>query len=241
MSNNGNDELINTALLASKKTLENFSDDVQHLWCPQSIPILEQPPLPMSFLRDYVSKSTPCIIRNSIMNHDNFNLSLTLDDLVNVCKADCREDLMLTVDVTPDGHGDVVRTVLQDGETQKRMFVKPQEKQMTLSEFRNGLRIQSRRGCHNPVEIDESGKAIFPLETLDEGDAASSSFCDSDKVLYYSRQVRKDSITGNGNIYCLFSTYWRQLLNAALHHSRYSHLCVVAPERLFTNRTPPLV
>jgi hypothetical protein len=189
---NGNGQSTSSELLATREMLESFSDDVKHLWSPRSVPVLERPPSSMSFLRDYVSKSTPCIIRNAMLSQSSECLSVTLDDLV----ERCQEELVMTVDVTPDGHGDCVRTV-KDGETQKRMFVKPQEQEMTISEFRDRLRLgqqeKSRESSHS--DTDESGKAVYPLETRQTADQngnaleGASSTCNNDKVLYYSRQV----------------------------------------------------
>ena len=190
MSDNNHQQLTNTVLVASQETLQAFSDDVEHLWCPKSIPTLQQPPSPMSFVCDYVSKSKPCIIRNAMRNPDGSSLLLSLDELVTTCQE---EKLVLTVNVTPDGHGDVVRTV-RDGDALKRMFVKPQEREMTIVEFRDGLRVK-RQQCSDSEEIDGSGKAIYRLNEGSvsnedaEDESSSSSYCDVDQVLYYSRQV----------------------------------------------------
>lgn len=204
--NGEKDTRLNSAsLLASPKTLEGFSDDVKHLWCPRtSVPVLERPPSPLTFHREYASKSMPCIIRNGVLNSDGSCLSLTLDVLVTSCHdVLCEQgEIMLTVDVTPDGHGDCVRTVsMSQDETTRRMFVKPQEQEMNITEFRDRLRSRRRDNGHSSshhLETDESGKAIFPtLETHhcqpnDENDGtaedASSSCNDRNEVLYYSRQ-----------------------------------------------------
>ena len=119
-----------------RATLDNaldlLSEDVGSLWAVAqqhaSIPILERPPSPLTFLRDYVHPSRPCIIRNCIpaqdreVGGDERPLILTLDDLVDICDENKRAgpctsssdegDIMLTCDVTPDGHGDCVRSVV---------------------------------------------------------------------------------------------------------------------------------
>ena len=203
MSGNVPGEVTDSVLLASSEALENFSDDVKCLWCPRNVPVLDRPPSPVTFLRDYVSKSTPCIIRSAITSYPNQSLTLTLDDLVD----HCREDLVLTVDVTPDGFGDCVRTV-KDGEMRKRMFVKPQEREMAILQFRDKLRLGRREqslvcSCS---EVDNGGNAIFPLETADcrcdddgrEEKETNRTFCDDNEVLYYSRQVRKNVADFNG-------------------------------------------
>lgn len=187
-----------TVLVASKEAVESFSDDVKHLWCPRSVPVLEQPPPPETFYREYVSTSTPCIIRNAILNKDDQNsLSITLDELCQQQQQQEEDDLVVTVDVTPDGHGDCVRTVQQhDDDGRKRMFVKPQEQKMTLNEFRDRLR-RRKQECRCEC-TDENGKAIYPLEKekhhhlrdKNEPNAQADDEANGGEVLYYSRQVR---------------------------------------------------
>lgn len=108
----------------------------------------------------------PCIIRNAIPcnnSTDGAPLILTLDDIIDRIG----EDEEITVDVTPDGHGDCVRTVSEfqpkhgpiecnrsngrgnssSGNLQNiRVFVKPHEQKMSLREFRMLLRRQSDWG-----------------------------------------------------------------------------------------------
>lgn len=159
-------------LIASQEALEAFCDDVGSLWCGfGAVPVLDEPPSPLVFLRDYVSQSRPCIIRNAVMvrdarrnntdttaagshlslsllaattfdknNTDNDTdtrpLQLSLDDIV-----DMDPDLEVVVDATPDGHGDVVRSVLdQQTGQQLSLFVTPEQRRMTLAEFRTQLR-----------------------------------------------------------------------------------------------------
>lgn len=158
-------------LIAATETLEAFSEDVATLWCGSGIPVLDNPPSAMSFLRDFVSPSRPCIIRNALlMNHpkrsnsdhettDNTNsntrpLHLSLDDIVELDPT-----LEIVVDATPDGHGDCIRTVL-DHSTGKttRLFVTPEQRTMTLKDFRSQLREgrrQQRRKKQQHRSLDE--------------------------------------------------------------------------------------
>lgn len=189
-------------LLAPIEALKGYSDDVKYLWCPHVIPVLEQPPSSIFFLRYHVAKSVPCIIRNAMTTtqvtsslHAINNLSLTLDDLVDICHDQCQGHIVLTVDVTPDGHGDCVRSVKLKGDTHhKRMFVKPQEREMKISEFRDTLRLGRRLAsdCTRVLDMDENGRAIFSLlgPSDDEREKGISSPDDCNSVLYYSRQVR---------------------------------------------------
>lgn len=210
-------------LIAHQETLENFCDDVGSLWCGfGSIPVLEEPPTPLVFMRDYVSPSRPCIIRNAMLvrdsrkstssNSNNNNnaalslavahsfrnvergtyhdqnhiitrpLQLSLDDIVNMDPS-----LKVVVDATPDGHGDCVRTVLDHAAgKQHRMFVTPEQRTMTLAEFRTQLRegrkgMRTRQGNHerdsdfhsndNTNNDQQSGDDEFEEEELiDESD-----------------------------------------------------------------------
>jgi len=202
---------------ASAEALAILSDDVRGLWCPQSIPMLNEPPSSLEFFRNFVAKSMPCIIRNAIRSEDGSTpLLLSLDDLVNICtnSSDNRnhsesKDMLLTVDVTPDGNGDCIRTVRERGKqgTRTRMFVKPEERQMTMTQFREELRrghgewTQEGQKPDNHGESlqDEDGLEIHDLYIDDDNDAQSNSSPSDDavptdptkkmaSVLYYSRQ-----------------------------------------------------
>mmetsp|Transcript_512 Transcript_512/g.1228 ORF Transcript_512/g.1228 Transcript_512/m.1228 type:complete len:481 (-) Transcript_512:462-1904(-) len=94
-------------LVATGETLESFQEDVQYLWCPSDIPVYEEPPSAIDFLRKHVAMSRPCIIRNSIIaggksrrgqdekpqgdtgprQNATGPLQLTLDDLVRCVRA----------------------------------------------------------------------------------------------------------------------------------------------------------
>jgi hypothetical protein len=204
------------------EALSILSDDVRGLWCPQSIQVLNEPPSSLDFFRNFVAKSMPCIIRNAIRSEDDSTpLLLSLDDLVDTCakssnhrNQNVRTDMLLTVDVTPDGHGDCVRTVRKRGEkgTHTRMFVKPEERQMTMTQFREELRRGHSEWMeegnkivnHSDLLQDEDGLEVHNLYIDDDGDhnndAQRNSSPSDDavptdptkkmaSVLYYSRQV----------------------------------------------------
>lgn len=216
---------VHAALLA-------LSDDVGGLWAlpsptppPSSlppVPILDRPPSPLVFLREYVARSRPCIIRNAVPNGDgNGPLRLTLDDLVDMLERAGDdgvppggvEEVTLTVDATPDGRGDCVRTAVAtvDG-SERRMFVTPEERRMSVAEFRDALRAgrdEAAKGDRGAAavdgeskEIDVDGLAIFPVGSPNGGDRTESeSISNTDEaerrtgrgprhhpVLYYSRQ-----------------------------------------------------
>mmetsp|Transcript_26708 Transcript_26708/g.62417 ORF Transcript_26708/g.62417 Transcript_26708/m.62417 type:complete len:485 (+) Transcript_26708:132-1586(+) len=212
-------------LVATNETLESFQDDVQYLWCPSDIPVYDEPPSALNFLRNHVAVSRPCIIRNSILTRDStmsrmeegednsggeprsenatVPLQLTLDDLVRCFRTnddDTTEETPslppLCVDVTPDGHGDCLRNVIVDNETgtEKKIFVKPMESKMAISDFCRRL----RRGRHK--QQMQEGERENTLDRVFSGSSELSETCDEvkedetdaefweDCVLYYSRQ-----------------------------------------------------
>lgn len=214
------------------QNLIELSEDVGSLWCGR-IPILESPPSSFEFLRDYISPSRPCIIRNTIPPTSNNitstaaskvdsesdskkkdYLSLTLDDLVNLSDAFDNE-LMLTVDVTPDGHGDTVRPVselsrdMEDHDkdptsilhTQQKWFVKPEQRYMSIRDFRSQLRQSNysencnidrlkESVCITPVKHSELPP--YPISTKGKMYVTTSNSKPQTKkhppVLYYSLQ-----------------------------------------------------
>ena len=107
---------------------------------------------------DYVHPNVPCIIKNAIssgVDGDTRPLTLTLDDII----RHVGEDTILTVDVTPDGHGDCIRSVIdmKNGSEglKRRMFVKPHEKRMAIKTFRDLLR--GGPGCEvSSINRDET-------------------------------------------------------------------------------------
>lgn len=205
-------------LVATREALDSFHEDVRYLWCPSDIPVYEEPPSALDFLRNHVAVSRPCIIRNSITattvvnprrgedvnipgdSSPNENatvpLQLTLDDLVRCSGSVDGESPLppLCVDVTPDGHGDCLRKIIIDNETttEEKVFVKPMERNMTISNFCHRL----RRGRSKQQEADTQNtldrvfvSSLGSEETLDEvdGDETDADFWE-DCVLYYSRQ-----------------------------------------------------
>ena len=147
-----------------------------------TIPVLDEPPSALEFLRNYVALSRPCIIRNAMLVKDGDTatnlgttatastapelqtttssllvstsvrpLYLSLDDIV-----DIDPQLQVQVDVTPDGHGDCIRSVWDHStQTAERLFVTPEQRRMTLEEFRNELRKNRRQKQQRTAEKQE--------------------------------------------------------------------------------------
>jgi jumonji domain-containing protein 7 len=198
-----------TRLVANRDLLREFSDDVAALWLAP-VPVLDDPPSALVFLRDYVSRSRPCIIKNAILvdaastasredPHPPRPLTLTLDELRALVPAD---DISISVDVTPDGCGDCIRLVHGGGRMcdpkagSVPCFVRPLQRRMTLGEFCHLL----RRGSSETVLSDSTPAADRVFETVQsaEGDGgdvdARSESLDSSAALlkgsvaYYSQQ-----------------------------------------------------
>lgn len=143
-------------IIIDENHISNFSSDVQSLHAT-NIAVLETVPDPLTFLREYVSLSKPVIIRNAFPK-------MSLDDLIQG-----NEDLMLHVDVTPDGHGDCIRTV--DG---KRMFVMPLVREMTLDQLTRGLRKQHQmQGENLDHSKEEKEEAVVDRTVTQKGNSCN--------------------------------------------------------------------
>ena len=160
---------------------QKFAEDVRYLW-QKPIPILEHPPDPLTFCRDYVQASRPCIIQNAILDDSGNPLHLTLEDIL----SKLGPGKILTVDATPDGQGDAVRTT-ENGE---EIFVQPQERQMSLEQFLKHLR-QTKTKKQSRAAKDMYGRPVVRLHTSNSGTnsgSCSSLVLPDDFVVYYSRQ-----------------------------------------------------
>ncbi|CAJ1925901.1 unnamed protein product [Cylindrotheca closterium] len=157
--------------------LETFAENVEFLWKQANVPVLPCPPSPIQFLRDHIQCSKPCIIRNAITDENGVPMRLTLDDIAE--RLDPKKT-MLTVDVTPDGHGDSVRT-MSDGSS---IFIQPAECEMTIEEFRRRLRGQTP--AHDRTNIDLNERPIL-TDSITRLLSASKEIPD-ESVVYYSRQ-----------------------------------------------------
>lgn len=170
----------------NKDNLSQFSSDVESLWSSKPIHILDRPPSPIDFLREYVNLSVPVIIKNAFP-------IVTLDELVESADSnDDDDDMWLNVDVSPDGHADTIRIV--DG---KNIFVEPEVRKMSFCEFRDQLRYQSNndesnQNDKNILENDDNGLLKLSSENYvsDRDVSVTNNNNGCHEVLYYSRQVK---------------------------------------------------
>jgi len=167
-------------LAADRTAVESLSDDVSYLWgCRRAggdgdgvlgavvvVPAYDEPPSPLQFSKNHVSKSRPCIVRNAVLRRRRGTncepLTMTLDDVVDLMTKTDRDncdDVYITVDATPDGRGDCLRRVVDcdvdggDAGNQTKssaiqrttFFVKPEERKMSLGQFRKALLRTSSR------------------------------------------------------------------------------------------------
>lgn len=178
------DEHFEEHLVVSRAVLDAFSDDVGSLWCPSLIPIVEREMTSLEFCRDFVSKSRPCILRGDSSTGRGISLPRwTVEDLQSLCG----DDLEITVNVTPDGHGDAIRMVqLSVGDNRpvlERAFVLPEERSMKLRDFVRELRTSSEEESSDQEGIDSNG---LPILNQHRDERTSSSPIKS--VHYYSMQ-----------------------------------------------------
>ena len=116
------------------------------------------------------------------------SLNLTLDDIID----HVGEKTDLTVDVTPDGHGDAVRTVeckLKGTPGVQKMFVKPHEQEMTMDEFRTLLRsdqvnTNNEETPHGQHCVTDDNNRLYSTK---EDDVLQNKRV-RNPVVYYSRQ-----------------------------------------------------
>ena len=197
------------------KAIEELAEDVATLWCPASasasasahgnnVPVqrLEAEPTPLEFMREYVSRSVPCIIP-----YQGPGVGLTLDDLVSIAEEEGDDVCMITVDVTPDGYGDCVRPVIVDIDEKKKkkkededneivvdMFVEPEQRKMSISEFCQNLRNSKKnRACAGCWEHSQSD--LKPISLLNESVSNDKQNTynlrnakEASSVYYYSKQ-----------------------------------------------------
>ena len=188
-----------------KDHLSQFSSDVESLWSCKPIQILERPPSPIDFLREYVNLSVPVIIKNAFP-------IVTLDELVESSDSndddDDNDNMWLNVDVSPDGHADTIRIV--DG---NKIFVEPNLRKMRFSEFRDQLRYQynndeSHQNDFNSIENDDNGLLKFSSKNyVSDRDVSVTNNNGCHEVLYYSRQVKISIFYSNIEIFICFDTH----------------------------------
>ena len=180
-------------LRAPKAAVEEFIQDVAWLWSNGDVAVLEEPPTAIEFLRDYVAVSRPCIIRFSRSPSSPMMPQLTLNALVDRLP----EDTELNVDVSPDGHADVIRRVeverykesecLKEDSSYQRMFVQPEERRLSVRDFQKMLRKSNSKNCENEQECSCFNR-VFSSPKGAQASQNNRTDNDAEVVVYYSRQ-----------------------------------------------------
>ncbi|XP_029982886.1 bifunctional peptidase and (3S)-lysyl hydroxylase JMJD7 [Sphaeramia orbicularis] len=101
-----------------KKRLEEFSQEARDLYLTRSVPVLDQPPDPLTFYRDWVGPNKPCIIRNAFSHWP---------ALTRWTPQYLREKVgskVISVAVTPNGYADAVSA---------NRFMMPEERHMSFN------------------------------------------------------------------------------------------------------------
>jgi Cupin-like domain len=112
-------------LFASAETLQNWAENVDALWKPSRVQVLDETPCAIEFLRDFISPNRPCIIQGAISDPStgqplrvpqDADFVEWIQDKISSFQGGIDEcyriqDTEITVNVTPDGHGDTLRQV----------------------------------------------------------------------------------------------------------------------------------
>ena len=129
-----------------EKILETLSEEARELYLPSEVPILEEPPSPLRFLRDYVSPNRPVIIKNAIKDWT------AQKKWTNQYLREVLGSTSVSVTVTPNGYADAP---LGD------RFVLPEERLMLFKDF---LDIWARKVKANGVFYIQKQNSNFTDE-----------------------------------------------------------------------------
>lgn len=173
--------------------VQSLVEDVQYLWCRlpsrnDAVTVLGEPPSVLEFLRDYVAVSRPCIIRNAA------SFRCTVQDLVERCPQ-----MELVVDVSPDGHADVLRSVQvlhkdsSEDDCIRTVFVQPEQRNVTVEAFHERLSHSSQPNITDASSCQEPLSRVFATAPKRPTHANDATFLQQlprkdDSVYYYSRQ-----------------------------------------------------
>ncbi|XP_062597221.1 bifunctional peptidase and (3S)-lysyl hydroxylase Jmjd7-like [Saccostrea cucullata] len=102
------------------KAFDQLSLEARELYLDRAVPVLDGPPSPLSFYRDYVTPNKPVLIRNGLQHWS--ALTKWTPDYLREKIGECS----VTVAVTPNGYADAIT---------EGKFIMPEERRMTMSEF----------------------------------------------------------------------------------------------------------
>jgi Cupin-like domain len=113
-----------------QELLSELQENVSGLWAPRAVQRIRNP-TPEDFFRTYIATNTPVIIEGALSSWADA-AQWTTEALVHRAG-----ELNVTVDVTPDGHGDCVKS---------NLFVKPEERRMLFKTFMLNLQDDRQVG-----------------------------------------------------------------------------------------------
>ena len=185
-----------------EENLSEFSSDVKYLWAT-TLAETNNIPSPIQFLRDYVGLSKPLLIHNAFPTK-------SLDEIIADESSSSNEDVILNVDITPDGHGDCIRVV--NGE---QIFVMPQVEKMSLEELRDGLRKQQQNGEHRYRYVND--RSIFKDENEHQS-INHASRAESDTITDFTKKVSQIDDIKNEDVdsKCLYYSRQNDCLRSEL-------------------------
>lgn len=135
--------------------LEGLTSCCSDHWSPHQVRRISVPE-PLTFHRDYVARSTPVVVTGAVQTWKSM-ISWSLPHLARVCG-----DREISVNYTPDGRADAVK--FHDG---KRVFVKPEERKLTMSAFVADLQAQEGEGVPYISRQNDSLRTEFPCMATD--------------------------------------------------------------------------
>lgn len=112
-----------------------LSRNTKELWTPRNVPHISEPTNAMTFLKDYVSQSSPVVFSNGMRKWKCMRL-WSLKYLTTTC-----EHLVFSVNVTPDGRADAIKPCIEANNS--RVFVAPEERKMTMRKLCEFLEDES--------------------------------------------------------------------------------------------------
>jgi jumonji domain-containing protein 7 len=149
----------------------HMSQESKHLWVPEEIDVIFEIS-PIDFLRKYVSRNVPCVIKGGCKNWPALN-KWTDEYLCSITNK-------VTVAVTPDGFADAV--------VQNR-FVLPYEQKMTMKEFFNDLYNDKSRVYYIQKQCSslnlEFPSLVKDCPKLDFADIAFGQEADAVNIWFY--------------------------------------------------------
>ena len=129
-----------------------LAKEARNLYLPRTIDVLDQPPDPLTFYREYVASNIPCVFRNATQNW-----KASAKTWNNQYLRKTMADSVVTVECTPKGKGDYIR---------KGKFVMPEQRKMKFSEFMDTIEGGKPRPKGNLYISHQNGNFLSEFKAL---------------------------------------------------------------------------